>query len=1611
MMSSFPPSARRLRTARPRLRPLAVACLLAVAGEVALAQAVPQLQSVRAGTASVTTSGRTHVTVDQSSQRAVIDWVSFSIGSGGSVTINQPNAQSVLLNRVVGSPAFGFIPQSVIEGSLSANGRVFLLNPSGTVIGAGAQINVGGLLVSSLDVQDTSFNQFMNTGTVDLVTSGGAGRVEVHSGARITAAANGEIVLIGNAELRNSNSDDSFSTASMPLLGSVAVDGQLQVASTGRVQLAAGGGATVSLPVGSSGFVSLTRVLPATQAMGVTLGAGAQVDIPGGSLRLEARSADTYTPPPLDVDGPPSDYGSGVAVVTMDGAVQAAAVDGQASHTQFIAAGAVPFVTVGGGIDASAGAGAVGGTIVLDAAEVLLQPLASAANGAVLNVNGGAGGGTILIGGADTRGITAREDTQLLANATEAGNGGTITLQAFSNTADPSDSRRPAFSVLNIGGNVLAQGRGAGHRGGQVETSAAALNFSSLTVDASGQAGAVAGTWTIDPYDITISNAPSVAVDDFTPTAPGSNLRAEMISRALDNGTSVTVTTGTGGTQTNGNITVTAGTTIERNANAPAVTLRLEATGSVVLDANAGIVAGTGAGPLNIVLASDANADGEGGVWLRDGGNTLATRGGSVVLGGLSGAAVGGTSGQAGVDLANATIDTRGAAGAGAVAMTGRALTGTGSSGVKLNNTRVDAGDIQLNGTADTGLAVALTGGTMLSGTSIQLQGAASGASQGVGVWLDDARLAFTNTLSVTGSGAAGGVSLTQARLEGTGSGSTQITMAGTATGAASGVQATSSQLTAGVINLQGSTSNGDGAHLQGTVLNAGTRADLVAIGSRRGVSVQGGQLTAPTLNLQGQTLAGAADAAGLWLGGGAQLTGSVVALQGSSTSSTQGLGAQLANTRVDFANTLSLNGSGGGGGLGIAQAQLISTGGATARAELSGHASGPGTGVQLALTQVAAADVAVTGTANNGDGVVLQAAQVNASNSASVTGSGTRQGTRVEGGRLATPALALQGQTSATAADSAGLWVGVGAELVSATTVDLRGISTGATQGVGMRLDDTRVDIGATANVAGRGAAGGVSIGQAELRTNDGAGTRVVLAGEATGGGHGVQVDSGGQLAVRGRSTPTARTGADLHIGGTASQAAALALGSPVLLTDAHLAYRPMSVDAQGNIGALPDQGITVANGAVSGPSFVLAPQWISAAGSVAAAGGVVLGSQEHRAAITVAPGATVSTTGRLTLQNSAGTGGVAIDGAVQAGQLALLTGGNVSQTAAVQVDRLAIVAPATSTVVLENANNRVGELAFDPPHTLRLSTLGPLTVGTAAAVSLDAAGSFSTSTIGAGGSSAMQRVVLRSLDGDLILQQPIEMLGAGSQLDLVAAQLFRNPSNSVLSNGTGGSWRIWSTTWVNGDKGGLAGDRPGPNVYGCSFGDTTTCSGSGAPLPTSGNRFLYQARPTLNVAADSYTVAQGHPLPTFQFTVSGLQNDDLLSEVLSGSPSAGVTSHHPAGRYTIGPGSLQALQGYQLDYVAGSLTLSPPGPSQGQDAGSLMALSSEGAERRSEVYGSNLELPQVCSASTLSAAAVPDAWDTGASPLALEWSRVRSQPQLSSCSNLREASDCAAF
>lgn len=228
------------------------ACLMLGFGSVALA--LPTDGVVAAGSATISSTGST-TTINQSTANAVINWQSFGIAAGQTVQFVQPASTSVALNRVLGADA------SSILGNLSANGKVFLLNPNGVLFGAGAQVNVGGLVATTMSLSDAKFMtgdySFTNAGSGSVVNQG-----------TINAADGGYVALMGKTVI-----NQGVITAR---LGTVALAGgqaaTLDLAGDGMLRVSVTQGAVNAL-VDNGGMIRADggKVLMTTQAAGSLL--------------------------------------------------------------------------------------------------------------------------------------------------------------------------------------------------------------------------------------------------------------------------------------------------------------------------------------------------------------------------------------------------------------------------------------------------------------------------------------------------------------------------------------------------------------------------------------------------------------------------------------------------------------------------------------------------------------------------------------------------------------------------------------------------------------------------------------------------------------------------------------------------------------------------------------------------------------------------------------------------------------------------------------------------------------------------------------------------------------------------------------------------------------------------------------------------------------------------------------------------------------------------------------------------------------------------------------------------------------------------------------------
>jgi filamentous hemagglutinin family protein len=487
---------------------------------------------------------------------AIIHWQDFSIAAGDTTHFQQESAASSVLNRVTGANA------SSIFGTLSSNGQVFLINPSGILFGQGSQIDVAGLVASTLDISNNDFRAgLLNFQANDVAA-------DTHNQGHISTPSGGVVYLLGN-HVSNSG-----------LISSAGGDVILAAGKTISIMDTSSPGVRVELTGDDSVATNIGEIVALSGDIGIygavlrnsgTVNADQVSRDQNGRITLRAKHDIT-----LSTDSNISADGETAAVITVQSESGTTLVNGSLSAR-------------------GTSADSTGGQIYLLGDRVGLLD-------SEIDVSGSTGGGTVLIGGdylgrnttiqnADRSYVSA--DTTINADATTAGNGGKVIVWADDFT--------------RFAGHVSARGGEQSGNGGFVETSGK-LNLEVLggSVDTRAPNGQ-AGTWLMDPSNVNITNAPitgAIAGGIFTPSQDTAILNNLVLSTALETGNVNVTTTNPGGTQ-GGTITVSAPVT--RAAGTGTTTLTLtpdQITGGTITVAGGGSISGSAGSPLNVSFAA-----------------------------------------------------------------------------------------------------------------------------------------------------------------------------------------------------------------------------------------------------------------------------------------------------------------------------------------------------------------------------------------------------------------------------------------------------------------------------------------------------------------------------------------------------------------------------------------------------------------------------------------------------------------------------------------------------------------------------------------------------------------------------------------------------------------------------------------------------------------------------------------------------------------------------------------------------------------------------------------------------------------------------------------------
>ncbi|MBG6609818.1 two-partner secretion system adhesin CdrA [Pseudomonas aeruginosa] len=413
--------------------------------------------------------------IDQSTQRAIINWKGFDVSADEAVRFNQPGVTSSTLNRVTAGQ------ESVIAGRISAPGQVIIYNSNGVVFSGSAKVDVGSLITTTANISDEHFRQ-------------------------------GKLIFDqpGNPDARIVN-DGSISVAEKGLAAfvapSVANNGVIN-ARLGTVAMAAGNAATIDLY--GDGLVSIAVTDPVTrkpQDAQALVSNGGAIQADGGSVLITAEQASRVVDNAVNLSGVILARGTevregSVALVSKSGDIQ-----------------------IAGKIDVSGPKN--GGDVLVSGQQVALASTAS------IDARGTAQGGSVRIGGDfQGRGELPRAKNATLAkgasidvSATGKGNGGLAVVWSDGNT--------------RMDGWILARGGAQGGNGGLVETSGKVnLSIADSAYVSVAAPYGNGGTWLLDPTTLRIvaSGGPSGSVGGAHGASGAATVNASVVTGALAGG-------------------------------------------------------------------------------------------------------------------------------------------------------------------------------------------------------------------------------------------------------------------------------------------------------------------------------------------------------------------------------------------------------------------------------------------------------------------------------------------------------------------------------------------------------------------------------------------------------------------------------------------------------------------------------------------------------------------------------------------------------------------------------------------------------------------------------------------------------------------------------------------------------------------------------------------------------------------------------------------------------------------------------------------------------------------------------------------------------------------
>ena len=146
---------------------------------------------------------------------ALIDWTAFNIAKGETLNFKFGQDYLNVINHVTGSE------MSQLLGTLNAkNGNVYLINPNGILVGGGARIDAGSLVLSTLDTTDDQLISLIHNNApadFDLENESGNAGITIKNGADIQFASflgllGNKVQIADNVTISDASSDTGETT-------------------------------------------------------------------------------------------------------------------------------------------------------------------------------------------------------------------------------------------------------------------------------------------------------------------------------------------------------------------------------------------------------------------------------------------------------------------------------------------------------------------------------------------------------------------------------------------------------------------------------------------------------------------------------------------------------------------------------------------------------------------------------------------------------------------------------------------------------------------------------------------------------------------------------------------------------------------------------------------------------------------------------------------------------------------------------------------------------------------------------------------------------------------------------------------------------------------------------------------------------------------------------------------------------------------------------------------------------------------------------------------------------------------------------------------------------